>query len=408
MMHPGSALGAKGSYYHLFAGYALATLATGVAVVALAILAYELTGDDAGAVIGTALSIKMLAYVIGAPLLTAWLCRLPRGPLMVTLDLVRAGSLLLLPFVTTAWQIYALVFLFTLASAGFTPAYQASVAQLLPNREAYSASLARSRVVSELDGALSPLIAAGLLLVLSFKGVFIVAMLVLLASALLIARAGLQSTVVTPDEGGTSQVLKGFRVLLGRRELRMLFPLGLALAAGSAMVMTNTVLFVQGVFDMDSRATAVALAVFGAGSVVGALLVPALLRRFSERRLMFFGGAVMVVSLSVGIVAQRYPTLLVMWFAIGLGAALAQLPAANLIRRIVSPDDYQMVYAASFALATAAMGVGYAVAGWLGVTIGLTLTFAVLAGVTACAIAIAASMSVGGHGADDVAGSARG
>lgn len=408
MMYPGSALGAKGSYYHLFSGYALATLATGVAVVALAILAYELTGDDAGAVIGTALSIKMLAYVIGAPLLTAWLCRLPRGPLMVTLDVTRAASLLLLPFVTTVWQIYVLVFVFTLASAAFTPAYQASVAQLLPDREAYSSSLARSRVVSELDGALSPLIAASLLLVLSFKGVFIVAMLALLVSALLIVRAGLQSTPAAPDGGDTPQVLRGFGILLGRRELRVLFPLGFALAAGSAMVMTNTVLFVQGMFDMDSRATAVALAVFGVGSVVGALSVPTLLRCFSEHRLMFFGGAVMVVSLSVGIVAQSYPTLLVMWFVIGLGAALAQLPAANLIRRIVSPDDYQMVYAANFAQATAAMGVGYAVAGWLGATIGLAPTFAVLAGATACAIAIAALMYSGGRDAEDVAGRVRG
>ncbi|MGL1834488.1 hypothetical protein ACKVEX_12860 [Rhodocyclaceae bacterium SMB388] len=54
------------------------------------------------------------------------------------------------------------------------------------------------------------------------------------------------------------------------------------------------------------------------------------------------------------------------------------------------------------------MGIGYAVAGGLGATIGLTPTFAVLAAATACAIAISASMSVGDHGADDVAGRARG
>ena len=59
----------KASYYRLFTGYVLAIFATGLATVALALLAFDLTGDDAGAVIGTALSLKMLAIVFAAPLL---------------------------------------------------------------------------------------------------------------------------------------------------------------------------------------------------------------------------------------------------------------------------------------------------------------------------------------------------
>ena len=39
----------------------------GIATVALALLAFDLAGDDFGAVIGTALSLKMLAYVFAAP-----------------------------------------------------------------------------------------------------------------------------------------------------------------------------------------------------------------------------------------------------------------------------------------------------------------------------------------------------
>ncbi len=77
----------KPSYYRLFAGYVLALFATGIATVALALLAFDLAGDDSGAVIGTALSIKMLAYVFAAPVLTVLTDRLPRKQVLIALDL---------------------------------------------------------------------------------------------------------------------------------------------------------------------------------------------------------------------------------------------------------------------------------------------------------------------------------
>ncbi len=72
-------------------GYVLALFATGIATVALALLAFDLAGDDSGAVIGTALSIKMLAYVFAAPLVTILTDRLPRRSFLIALDLIRAG-----------------------------------------------------------------------------------------------------------------------------------------------------------------------------------------------------------------------------------------------------------------------------------------------------------------------------
>ena len=45
----------------------IALLGTGMATVALGVLAFDLAGANAGAVLGTALAIKMLAYVGVAP-----------------------------------------------------------------------------------------------------------------------------------------------------------------------------------------------------------------------------------------------------------------------------------------------------------------------------------------------------
>ena len=80
------------SYYRLFSGYVLALFATGIATVALALLAFDLAGDDSGAVIGTALSIKMFAYVFAAPLVTILTDRLPRSAFLIALDLIRAAQ----------------------------------------------------------------------------------------------------------------------------------------------------------------------------------------------------------------------------------------------------------------------------------------------------------------------------
>ncbi|MFO5972907.1 MFS transporter, partial [Pseudomonas aeruginosa] len=98
------------TYRHLFAAQVIALVGTGLMTVALGLLAYDLAGANAGAVLGTALAIKMLAYVGVAPVAQAFADRLPRRSLLVALDLVRASVALCLPFVSEIWQIYLLIF----------------------------------------------------------------------------------------------------------------------------------------------------------------------------------------------------------------------------------------------------------------------------------------------------------
>ncbi|HEX6110769.1 MAG TPA: MFS transporter, partial [Geminicoccaceae bacterium] len=132
----------KRAYYHLYFAQVLALLSTGIATVALALLAYRLAGSDAGAVLGTAFAIKMLAYLAIAPVAAAFVERLPRRALLVGLDLVRAAIVLTLPLVTQVWQVYVLIFTFQAASAVFTPTFQATIPDLLPNEKDYTKALA--------------------------------------------------------------------------------------------------------------------------------------------------------------------------------------------------------------------------------------------------------------------------
>ena len=91
---------ANHTYRHLFLAQVIALIGTGLATVALGLLAFNLAGADAGAVLGTALAIKMVAYVGVAPIASAFAERLPRRAMLVALDLVRAAVAVLLPFVS--------------------------------------------------------------------------------------------------------------------------------------------------------------------------------------------------------------------------------------------------------------------------------------------------------------------
>ena len=78
------------TYRHLFLAQIIALVGTGLTTVALGLLAFDLAGAQAGVVLGTALAIKMAAYIGVAPVAAACAERLPRRAMLVTLDLTRA------------------------------------------------------------------------------------------------------------------------------------------------------------------------------------------------------------------------------------------------------------------------------------------------------------------------------
>lgn len=90
---------------------------------ALGLLAYDIAGGNAGAVLGTSLAIKMIAYIGVAPIAGAFADRLPRRAFLVAMDIVRAAVAICLRFVDQIWQIYILIFVLQSASAVFTPTF---------------------------------------------------------------------------------------------------------------------------------------------------------------------------------------------------------------------------------------------------------------------------------------------
>jgi MFS family permease len=131
--------------------------------VGLALLAYQLAGENAGAVLGVALSLRIVAFVLISPLFGAYAHVLPRRQVLVALDLLRAAAVLLLPFVDAVWQVYVLIFVINAASAGFTPLFQATIPDVLPDEAVYTRALSLSRLAYDLQQLVVPALAGVLL-----------------------------------------------------------------------------------------------------------------------------------------------------------------------------------------------------------------------------------------------------
>ena len=381
---------ANRTYRHLFFAQVIALLGTGLATVALGLLAYDLAGANAGAVLGTALAIKMAAYIGVAPVAAAFAERLPRRTMLVALDLVRAGVALSLPFVNEIWQIYVLIFVLQSASAGFTPTFQATIPDVLPDEADYTKALSLSRLAYDMESLVSPALAAILLTVVSFHSLFYGTVVGFIGSALLVVSAVLPKAKLPPPRGIYDRITRGTRIYLATPRLRGLLALNLAVASGSAMVIVNSVVMVQAGLGLTQKATAFALAAFGGGSMLVALLLPRILEKLPERRVMLAGAITIAMSLFAGVAApSSYALLLVLWFVMGLGYSLAQTPSGRLLKRSAREEDRPAVFAAQFALSHACWLVTYPLAGWLGAKAGMTASLLALAAVATVAIFVA-------------------
>ena len=375
------------TFRHLFAAQIVALVGTGLATVALGLLAWQLAGDNAGAVLGTALAIKMVAYVTLAPVAAAIAERLPRRAFLVALDLIRAGVIAFLPFVDQVWQVYVLIFFLQAASAGFTPAFQAVIPDVLKNEDDYTNALSLLRLAEDLEQLASPMLAAALLTVVSFPVLFAGTVVGFVASALLVVTARLPGRAAAEHGHFWADVTKGIRIYTRTPRLRGLMVMEAAVAAAGAMVYVNTVVLVQARLGLGEESVALAFAGFGAGSMLAAFLLPRILDRLDDRPVMIGGAALMVAGVALVPLVGSLATLIALWAVIGFGFSLTQTPIGRIINRSARDADRGAVFAAQFALSHACWLVTYPLAGWIGAGAGLSVAALTLAVIGAAGLA---------------------
>lgn len=188
------------------------------------------------------------------------------------------------------WQIYVLIFVLQSSPAAFTPTFQATIPEVLPDEEDYTRARSLSRLAYDLENLLSPALAVMLLLVVSYHGLFLGTAVGFMGSALLVLTVVLPYTRSTaPPQSIRRKLAQGLRIYLATPRLHGLLALTLTASAGSALVIVNTVVIVREGLSRPETAVALALALalalaaFGSGSMSTALLLPRVLKQHSDR-----------------------------------------------------------------------------------------------------------------------------
>lgn len=145
-------------------------------------------------------------------------------------------------------------------------------------------------------------------------------------------------------------------------------------AAGTAIVLVNSVVYARGVFGLDDTALAIALGSYGIGSLIVAFNIPWLVDRLGVIRTMTTGAVVITAGLVAAVIVTTvavntgtgWLVLLGTWVLLGMGTSLVNTPSSRLLADASTPANRNLVYTAQFALSHACFLITYPIAGWLG------------------------------------------
>jgi MFS transporter, NRE family, putaive nickel resistance protein len=397
----------------LFGAQIISLLGSGVTTVGLALFAYQLTGGaSATAVIGNALTLRILAFLLFSQPAGVIADRVSRKQILIAADLVRFALLALFPFITQVWQIYALIFAINAVTAFFTPTFESSVPEVVGG-EQYVKALSLSRVATDVEAVAAPALAGLLVAILGLRWVFWFDAFTYLASASLVALATMpyvkRKLPKISLRSFLTELTTGTRILLREPSLRQALTLSIAEATAGAAAIVATVSYVRDVLGRGDTAFALVMAGVGLGSSLTAILLGRATGRYERgarelsilhgRRHKWASRALLGGGLVLGLVLLPdilKPSLLIfglLWMLNGAGQALIAIPSSTLLAEHTIEGERGRAYAAHFALTHLCWLASYPAIGHASAKWGSPLTFTA-AGVI-CLVVTAVAMLLG-------------
>ena len=338
--------------------------------VGLALLAFELAGKNAGVILSGALTLRVAAFVLLSPLAGAIADRFDRKRIMVVTHLARMGIVCLLPFVTQAWQIYAIVFALNVFYAFFTPTYTATI-PLVTGKTDYPQAIALSSETFQLLGVLGPGLAGGIAAFIGARQVFFLdALTFLIATILVVTLPGQlkvdQNQQSTRTVSRTLQDIKeGTTRLFSDASIRYALAMQLVASVTGAQILVNTVGYVQGTLNLGKVEYGWVMAAFGIGATLASVAFGNFNQRLERTTFIAIGATLITVALLPANFASFAP-LLLLWLVAGAGQSFVNLPTQTLIADRIPTDIQGRVYGAHFAWSHLWWAFSYPLAGWMG------------------------------------------
>ncbi len=355
----------------MFIAQLLSLIGSGLATIALGLLARDLAEASAGVILGTALAIKMIAYVVVSPFATAISVRIPRKTFLVVLDLLRAGLVLAFPFASSLAHVYILILLLYAITAGFTPVFQAGIADIVTDDKNYIKALSLSRLAFNTENIISPIVAGLLLSVLTFNWIFVFTSIGFVGSAMFIAACKKEKRIHSvSDQSFVHRLTAGVVLFWQIPRLQGLFVLNLSIALVGANVLVNSIVIADFVLFGGEQTYLQLLLVYGLGSFAAAFLLQYFMTLIGLR-LTCLSAAFLVSTASALLwINPTFTGFYVTWALIGFGMSLITTSSGLIIRSSSSEQDRPAIFAAQFSLSHACWLLTYPLVGWLGKEIG--------------------------------------
>lgn len=336
----------------------------------LALLAFELAGENAGVILSAALTLRVVAYVVLSPLAGVLADRVDRKRIMVVTHLARMGIVCLLPFVTQSWQIYVIVLALNVFSAFFTPTYTATI-PLVATEAEYPQAIALSSATYQLLGVLGPGLAGSVAAFVGTRQVFFLDGLTFLGAAILVLTLPGELRVAQNqrDERTVRRTLQDIRTgttcLFHDPMIRYALMMQLVAAIAGAAILVNTVGYVQGTLDLGKLEYGWVMAAFGIGATLASVVLGSISPTVNKLILTSLGAILITLALLPANWAGL-GSLLLLWSLAGIGQTLVNVPTQTLIADRVDVDVQGRVYGAHFAWSHFWWAFAYPLAGWLG------------------------------------------
>ncbi|ABW28345.1 MFS transporter [Acaryochloris marina] len=335
----------------------------------LALLAFELAGEQSGTILAGALTLRVTAFVLLSPIAGAIADRMDRKRLMVLNHLMRMGIVCLLPWVTQIWQIYAIVLALNIFYAIFTPTYTATI-PLVTTEQQRPQAIALSSATSQLLGVLGPGIAGSIAAWVGTRQVFFLdSITFLLAAILMITLPGrmmvnAQSSTQTPSKIW-QDMQTGLTCLWLDPWIRYALALQFIAAIAGAQILVNTVGYVQSTLQLGKTEYGWAMAALGMGATLASIGLGHFRTKYHPISLITLGTLLLVLAL-LPAHEVLLGGLLLLWGIAGIGQTLVNVTTQTVIADRVAVEVQGRVYGAHFALSHLWWAFAYPVAGWMG------------------------------------------
>ncbi|MGB2926613.1 MAG: MFS transporter [Limnothrix sp.] len=336
----------------------------------LALLAFEIAGEQSGQILAGALTLRVTAYVILSPIAGVIADRFDRKKIMVITHLMRMAIVSFFPFVNQAWQIYGIVLGLNIFAAFFTPTYTATIPLVTGERE-YPQAIALSSATYQLLGVLGPGLAGSMAAFVGTRSIFFLDGATFFIAAILLMTLPVQLLVnhEKPSQKTLHKTLEDIKAgslcLWADPQIRYALLMQLVAAIAGAEVLVNTVSYVQGSLSLGKVEYGWVMAAFGMGATLTSVGISYLQNHFQKMTLVTIGASLITLAL-VPASFVGFQSLLLLWLLAGIGQTLVNVPTQTLIADRVAVEVQGRVYGAHFAWSHFWWAFAYPLAGWLG------------------------------------------